>query len=155
MREKQNFPYVFKSGKYKDMSLEWVFVKDPLHLSRIYAKQFGRRRVTASQLKNELQLAIEALKGKLESLELSQLCPVCKNGMVAHILMPDAGRVEPKLVCCERSDCKSELKLRRAGEIYRLSDILIIIPYLNKRDASGFIRAFKNAHNKELLKELS
>ncbi len=155
MEKKDEFYYVFKTGKYKGMCLEWVFVKDPLYVAKIYADQFARKPKGDGVIKNDLQLAVDSLVKKLEKLELTQDCPLCGKGKVEHFLIPNFGRMSVDLVTCDSFTCKRDLQSQREGTFYKLSEILVIIPYLNKKEGAAVIEVFKNAHNLDILSEIS
>ncbi len=139
--------YHFKSGRYKDLPLSYVFTVNPRHIAVIYARQFDRR--NSAQLKNELQLAIEDLKQKLKSLESLRTCPICKARKVSHFLIPDFGSIDVKLVSCSDKGCKDELKRRRQGELYLISEFLLLLPYINKVEGVSIIRIFKSTYGKD------
>lgn len=154
MEKKNEFYYVFKTRRYKGMRLEQVFLKDPLYVAKIYSDQLCRKPRGNGRIRNELQLAVDSLKMKLEKLELIQTCPFCEKKKVEYFLVPSVGKMNSGLVACDSLACQRELQARREGSYFKLSEILVIIPYLNKKDVDVVIKIFRNAHNWDLLSEL-
>jgi hypothetical protein len=154
MKKFEEYPYIFQSGKYKGRTLEWVFVNDPLHVSRIYRNIFYYRRDPLKKVENKLQLAIENLQRKIRMMEVVKTCPFCKQDKTYFFLLPDRGLIDANLVCCRRESCQQELKLTRPGELYAISDFLIIIAYMDRKEAKSVIKIFKKTHSAFLLADL-
>jgi len=154
MESIEEHPYFFQSGRYEGMSLEWVFVKNPLYISRIYRNQFIHKRNYLKRVENRLELAIDTLQKKLRAMDVVKMCPICKEHKVHYFLLPDRGQVNSSLISCEKEECKKELKSFRPGELYTISDFLLIIPYMEKREAKSVISIFKKSHPIQLLASL-
>ena len=154
MESIEKHPYFFQSGKHKGKLLEWVFVNDPLHVSNIYRNQFIRKKDFSKSVSNELELAIDTLQKKLRRMEVVKACPICKEQNAHYFLLPDSGQVNYLLICCKQKTCKEELMCRRPGELYEISDFLLIISYLEKKEAKIVIKIFKKTHPLHLLAAL-
>lgn len=143
--------YFFRSGKYKGRTLDWVFLHDPTHVSQIYRQMFNRR-IKPIRRENALQLAIEDLMQKIKRLGVSQTCPLCKQEKVNFFLLPEAGFISEKLVCCSNLNCQHELKLMRPGSLHEINDLILFIApqYMQKKEAKTLIKIFKRCHGKYL-----
>lgn len=150
----QEYPYIFQSGKYKGRSLEWVFVNNPLHVSRIYSNMFTKRAYLRKRVDNKLQLAIDNLRSKIKQMKVVKSCPICKSNKVHFFLLPDSGAINVNLVCCQSHICQKELLLARPGELYLINDFLLILPYIGKKERKTVIRIFQKSHPVPLLNEL-
>ena len=98
MESIEEHPYFFQSGKHKGKLLEWVFVNDPLHVSRIHRNQFIRKKDFSKSVSNKLELAIDTLQQKLRTMEVVKTCPICKEQKAHYFLLPDSGQVNYLLI---------------------------------------------------------
>lgn len=147
-------PYVFQSGRYKDKCLESVFVENPLAVSRVYRDMYTRRCKKVSKTSNELQLAMDALQEKIKNLDVTQVCPVCHQEKVHFFLIPDHGYIQENLVTCQKKSCQESIKSQDSGELYVINDLLLIISYMEKKEAKKIIKIFRNSHSSQLMAEL-
>ncbi len=155
MVKQETHPYVFREGKYKDRTLDWVFLHDPVHISRIYLKMFDRR--SAVNIKNHLQLAIETLMERIQGLRINRPCPFCKSEPSIFLLLPDHGLIGNNLICCRQKDCREQLLASRPGQLHAIKDFLLLISSrnINKKDATTVVRIFKNVHKESILESFS
>jgi hypothetical protein len=142
----QESPYVFQSGPYKDLSVEQVFLLDPIHLAWLYQNFFKNKRLIKSP--NQLQLAIESLLEKIHGIDTTKDCPYCRQAKVVNFLLPDFGPVTNGLLCCDNPVCREELKSVRAGELHTISDFLLLVSYMPKPQAQKIVGIFKATHKK-------
>jgi hypothetical protein len=144
MAENQEYSYVFQSGIYKNFSVEQVFLKDPIHIARLYQQSFKNK----AQIKkpNQLQLAVESLLEKINRIDTTKDCPYCKRAKVVNFLLPDFGPVTNGLLCCDDPACREELKSVRAGELHAISDFLLMISYMRRPQAQKIVGIFKATH---------
>lgn len=155
MEEKQEYPYVFQTGRYEGKSLEWAFLNDPMYVSRAIRNAFYKRRNPKNQVTNYLQLAVERLQYKVCKLKVEKMCPICKKEKVQMFLSPDLGKIDDKLICCRNDACRQELMLKRPGSFYAINDFLLVIAYMNKKEANRVIEIFKTTHAFSSLEQIA
>ncbi|QQG52939.1 MAG: hypothetical protein HY931_01755 [Candidatus Falkowbacteria bacterium] len=144
MAEKQEYSYVFQSGVYKNFSVEQVFLKDPIHIARLYQRSFKNK--TAIKTPNQLQLAVENLLEKIRGIDVTKDCPYCKAAKVMNFLLPDFGTVNGGLLCCNDPVCREELKSARSGELHAISDFMLMVSYMRRPQAQKIVGIFKSTH---------
>jgi hypothetical protein len=146
MTENQECSYVFQSGPYKGLSVEQVFLKDPIHLARLYQGFFKDKKTIKNP--NQLQLAIENLLEKIHGIDTTKDCHYCKQAKVANFLLPDFGPIANKLLCCNNPICREALKSVRPGELHAISDFLLVVSYMPKPQAQKIVGIFRSTHKK-------
>lgn len=144
MGEKQEYSYVFQSGKHKGMSVGAVFLANPVSLARIYQNSFRDRKSVRNP--NQLQLAIESLLEKIKTLEITRICSYCKQRSVSSFLLPDSGVISNKLLCCDDPECKAQLKSARTGSLHAINDFMLLISYVPKPEARKILSIFATTH---------
>ncbi|HZJ41296.1 MAG TPA: hypothetical protein VFD16_03470 [Candidatus Saccharimonadales bacterium] len=144
MVETQEYPYVFQSGVHQGLSVNQVFILDPIYLARLYQQSFKNKKVIKKP--NQLQLAVENLLEKIQRIDVTQDCSYCKEAKVTNFLLPDFGPVANKLLCCDSPICKKELKLARNGELHAISDFLLMVSYMPRSQAQKIVGIFKKTH---------
>jgi len=144
MGEKQAYPYVFQSGSYKGLSVEQVFLLDPIYVARIYQNSFKHK--NSIKTPNQLQLAIESLIEKIKALEVTKICQYCEQEKITHFLLPDFGIISDRLLCCNNPACKKELKSARVGNLHSISDFMLMVSYMPRQQAQKIVNIFKKTH---------
>jgi hypothetical protein len=140
----QEYPYVFQSGNYKGLSVERVFLDDPIYLAKLYQQSFKDKAKIVKP--NQLQLAVENLLEKISGIDATKNCPYCQEAKVTSFLLPDAGPVVNGLLCCNNPVCREELKAVRPGELHAISDFLLMISYMPRPQAQKIVGIFKSTH---------
>ena len=133
--------YIFKSGKYNGRTLEWVFLKDPIHISRIYRSMSGRHNSN-----NNLQIAIANIIKRIKELDVTKNCLICGEEKAKYFLLPSAGLLNGKMICCFEDECKESLKLSRPGRLYEINNFIFLLNRLSKQEATIVLSIFKQAH---------
>lgn len=111
---------------------------------------FDRR--SAVRARNHLQLAIETLMERVQSLRVNSLCPFCQSEPALFLLLPDHGMIGTNLICCRNKKCRQELLTLRPGQLHAIKDFLLLISSrnINKKDAKTVVQIFKQTHKKSL-----
>lgn len=140
----QEHPYVFQSGNYEGLSVEQVFLLDPIYLARLYQNSFKNK--SSIKNPNQLQLAIESLLEKIQVIDTTKNCPYCKQAKVVNFLLPDFGSVTGGLLCCDNLVCREELKSARSGELHAITDFMLMVSYMPRPQAQKIVGIFKSTH---------
>ncbi|MDD2353787.1 MAG: hypothetical protein PHH52_01795 [Patescibacteria group bacterium] len=154
MGKKVNESYIFSSGRYKNKSLEWVFINDPFYVGQVYSRFYLYRYDDSVRKDEKLELAIYRLRQKIRNLEVNKKCPFCHKNKVHFFLLPDVGTTTIKLTCCKHPVCQERLRAFRAGTLYPINDFLSVIPFVAKREGKTVIQIFRKTYDKVSLLEL-
>ncbi len=128
-------PYIFQSGKYKNLSIEEVILKDPAYIGVLL--RYAQSSASGNGLHKHLSCLCDFPRIQVD-------CPVCHKKRVRYFLYLNTTTISRDLICCDNPECQKILKANHPNDYLlplKLSSLMI---FKGKGLSSKFISLLKN-----------
>lgn len=128
-------PFIFQSGRYKNLSVEEVILKDPAHIGVLL------RRMQSDASGNKLHKHLSCL---CDFPRIQVDCPVCHKKQVRYFLYLNTVTISKDLVCCDNPDCQKVLQANHPNDYLLPLKLSSLMVFKGKGLSSKFISLLKN-----------
>lgn len=114
-------PYTFRSGRYKEHSVEEIIFEDPIFIARLLDLK-DKNKASDNALYRHLRVLMDSFPKTVSK------CPVCHQKSVKYFLYLNNETVSKDLICCDNPACQEILKRNHLNDYLlpmKLSSILV------------------------------